>query len=178
MPGDLFEDVPGGGAGARVGRRGGRLGRPPGVGNRRSGDLAKMIEAVFGSTPGEQAAAIGLVTRKELKAAGGDLVVAMAAKAERLAQLLKCTRLEAWDRLRQDRGELMAYVHQRRPIQVQPLPPPAVPSVLVPEAFASSGLQPIDGQWNDEAEAEELQRLSDLRPVEVASPQSHGEPQP
>lgn len=90
-------------------------GRPKGSGNKRSGDLQRYVEAVYGGmTPGQQSAQIGLVTAKELREAGGDLMAAMALKAQLLARMLGCEGKEAWLLMQRERADLLPYIHQKR----------------------------------------------------------------
>lgn len=108
-----------------------RRGRPPGAKNRRSLDLAKYIEAQFGGmTPGQQSAAVALITPRDLKAAGGSVLEAMAAKAERLAKALGCNKLDAWVLMAKERMELLAYVHQKQPT-AEPLKAGQLPTMFV-----------------------------------------------
>lgn len=105
-----------------------RRGRPPGARNKRSVDLARYVEAQFGGmTPGQQAAALGLVTPKEVKRARAeakelaivdlglaDHVLAMVVKAHKLSGALGIERGDAWLLMMKEREGLMPYVHQRR----------------------------------------------------------------
>lgn len=90
-------------------------GRPKGSTNKRSGDLQRYVEAFYGGlTPGQQAAAVGLVTPKELRDASGDLVRAMAAKARVLAVELDIAPAAAWVLMQKERADLLPYIHQKR----------------------------------------------------------------
>ena len=92
-----------------------RRGRPPGARSKRSLDLARYVEAQFGGmTPGQQTAALCLVTVKELKAAKGSMFEAMVIKASELALALGCEKRDAWLLLQKEREGLMPYVHQRQ----------------------------------------------------------------
>ena len=107
-----------------------RRGRPPGAQNKRSTDLARYIAASYGGmTPGQQSAAVALVSPDEVEAAPEDakqlrivdlgldaVTLALAVKAHRLAKALGCAAFEAWAILAREREGLMKYVHQ-------PLPP-------------------------------------------------------
>src|SRR4051812_4630458 len=86
-----------------------RRGRPKGSSNKRSTDLVRYIEAQYGGlTPGQQAAAIGMVTPADLRRARKmarllrlpEVVVAMTTKATMLGQLLGCSPAEAWELMR------------------------------------------------------------------------------
>lgn len=124
-----------------------RRGRPPGVKNKRSLDLGRYIEAMFGgSTPGQQSAQLCLVTPADLKRAKAEarelqvidvdlapLTLAMVVKAKKLARAIGCTSTEAWLLLAKERAELMAYVHQKQP-QAAAAPKGAAATVfMVPE---------------------------------------------
>jgi hypothetical protein len=140
-----------------------RRGRPPGVKNRRSLDLAKYIEATFaGMTPGQQSARIALVSEADVKAArrlaselgvidlGLDaLTLAMVNKATKLAKALRCEPVDAWAILAREREGLMKYVHQVQPQAREANNRPPATVFLVPEgealaANASVGQPPDD----------------------------------
>lgn len=89
-------------------------GRPKGSGNRRTEDLRKYVGAMYGGmTPGQQLAAVAMVTPKELREAGGDMTLAMAAKAKRLARILDVKPADAWGMLQGSMKELMSYLHPK-----------------------------------------------------------------
>nr|WP_313428984.1 hypothetical protein [Brevundimonas diminuta] len=89
-------------------------GRPKGSTNKRSGDLQKYVEAQFaGLTPGQQSAQIALVSAAELRAAKGDVMVAMAVKARDLARMLGCEAKEAWLLMQRGRRQGRAARHLR-----------------------------------------------------------------
>lgn len=171
MSGEL---LPGIEAGAAPRRRG----RPKGATNRRAEDLIRMIGAVYGSTPGEQAARIGLVTPKEVRLAKREarelgldpVIMALVVKARALAKALKCKTDEAWAILARERAELMPYVHQKRPIGIE-VAQLAVPRVLIPEALGPA-VPVLEGDYSV---VEEDQILSDLRPVLVGRDKSDDE---
>jgi hypothetical protein len=105
-------------------------GRPKGAKNKRSTDLARYVAAQYdGMTPGQQAAAVCMVTGREIREAPDaakalrivDLglapaVLALVVKAKRLALALHCETKEAWLLMTKEREGLMPYVHQRQPI--------------------------------------------------------------
>lgn len=160
-----------------------KRGRPKGSGNRRSADLGKMIAALFGSTPGEQMARIGLVTAKEVRQArefavhaGLDpLTMAMVTKAKALARQLRCKPLEAWQQLEKERADLMPYVHQRQAQAVDlTVSAKPVPTVLIPEPMGPTS-PVMDGAYRVLTEDVENQGLSAIVPSEVSQPKSHDE---
>ncbi len=122
-----------------------RRGRPPGAKSKRSLDLARYIEATFaGSTPGQQAAQLAMVTPKELreaKAAAKDLGVldhgldaltlAMVVKAKRLAAAIGCETRDAWLLIQKEREALMPYVHQKQAPKAEAKAGAAVPTVFL-----------------------------------------------
>lgn len=148
-------------------------GRPKGSGNKRRGDLAAYIAAQAGSTPGEQMAKVAMVSRKELRAAGGDLVAALVAKAKRLARELDCKPAEAWAMLARERSELMAYVHQRQPQAVAVTATGMAPSVLI---VGSEGgpVHYVAELEAEDGEGELIQGVIEGEAIEVSRPKSHG----
>lgn len=66
-----------------------RRGRPPGATNKRSKDLAGYFAATFGASAAQQSAALCMVTRGELRAAGGSMAQAMVSKAADLVELVR-----------------------------------------------------------------------------------------
>jgi hypothetical protein len=149
------------------------VGRPKGSTNKRAGDLMKMVAAVFGSTPGEQMARIGLVTPAEVRRARpaaklaqlDPLLMALVVKARRLSQVLECTPKEAWELLLKERSELMPYIHQRRPQAVElEVSTKRIPQVMIPEALGP--LMPVlDGQWTA-LESDDAGGLGAITPTE------------
>ncbi|MGH6956246.1 MAG: hypothetical protein ACREEW_06225 [Caulobacteraceae bacterium] len=134
------------------------IGRPPGARNKRSLDLARFIEAVYGGmTPGQQSAAVSMVTPKEMKAARGDVTLALATKAATLALLLGCTNLEAWVLLAKERMELIAYVHQKQPMAKESDAKAPATVFLVPEGDASAALAELP-----DADPEAFEIVEDL----------------
>jgi hypothetical protein len=142
-----------------------RRGRPRGSVNKRSVDLARYIEAQYGGmTPGQQSAAVALVTAKELKAARGSVVKALADKAAILARELGCTKLEAWREMRAEREGLMPYVHQKRPQALEVDAKGLVQPVIMLGAMTAPAL---------EGEYKEIQGLNGAMPIEVSQVKSH-----
>lgn len=90
-------------------------GRKAGSVNKRSGDLAKIIGAKWGRTPGEQMAAVAMIGDDELAVHGGNWIKAMAGRAKTLAYELGITPMEAWQEMRLMMQSLMPYVHQQQP---------------------------------------------------------------
>lgn len=145
-----------------------RRGRPKGSGGKRRGDLAAYIAAQFGATPGEQMAKVALVSRKELRAAGGSMLEAMVGKARELAKAIGCTTAEAWALMAKERAELMSYVHQRMPQAVQVEGKGMAPAVLIVGHELGAGApQLLD------LEDDEYQVVSSPAPVEVSRLKSH-----
>jgi hypothetical protein len=142
-------------------RRG--AGRPPGARNRRSLDLGRYIEAMFGGmTPGQQAAAVALVSPADVEGAADaarelglidlglePVTLAMAVKAKRLAKALGCEAFEAWALMAKERDGLMKYVHQVQPQARDASTRPPATVFLIPEGAAH------------EAEANALAQLPD-----------------
>lgn len=161
-------------------------GRPKGSTGKRSSDLHRYIEAFYGGmTPGQQMAVVGLVTPGEVKASrrkaklvGLDpVMVAMAEKAGALAQVLGCTPKEAWDAMRQERAELMPYVHQKRPAAVELTNPdgrlqPIISGLAMVAPVVSTGGMVLEG------EAFEITALPTPEPEQVSRVKSHGEGEP
>lgn len=143
-----------------------RRGRPPGSKNLRSLDLAKYIEAAYGGlTPGQQSAAIAMVTPGEARRAAADaralgivdpglapLLLALVVKARRLAIALGCEAFEAWAMLATERRDLMRYVHQVQPAAKEQSNRAPATVFLVPEGEARDaaiGQLPDDSQDPD-----------------------------
>jgi hypothetical protein len=138
-------------------------GRPKGSRNKRSLDLARYVEAQFGGmTPGQQAAALSMVTPGELRNAKADaaalgvvdlglspLTLAMAVKARRLARAIHCEVKEAWLLLAKEREGLMAYVHQKQPQAADRSGAPRPVAFMVPEG--QEGETPMLSLFDDEA---------------------------
>lgn len=155
-------------------------GRPKGATNKRSGDLQRYVEAVYsGMTPGQQSAAIGLVTAAELKACNGDLLAAMALKAKTLAQMLGCEGKEAWLLMQRERADLLPYIHQKRAAKAEDddKDKPPVQWVAVPmEAETAAGSGQVVSEWDTPPDLVQNQQLSLDAPEQVTDPKSpdHG----
>lgn len=167
-----------------------RRGRPPGARNRRSLDLARYVEAQFGGmTPGQQAAALCLVTPKDLRNAkararelqglarlgahmpADPMMLAMTVKAVELSMAIGCTTMEAWRLLQVERAELMPYVHQRQAqADTKSAAQPAT-VFMVPEGDASRA--PALDLGDDDA----IEFVDDFggAPGQVSQPKSHGD---
>lgn len=152
-------------------------GRPKGSRNKREADLARYIEAKYqGLTPGQQGAAVSMVDAQELREAGGDMVMAMAAKAARLAQLLNCERKEAWLLMQKERADLLPYVHQKRPPKAEEdgKERPPVTWVAVPVEELQHGAGGAEaGEWDTPPDLLENQGVIDGEAGEVTQPKSH-----
>lgn len=155
-------------------------GRPKGSTNKRSGDLQRYVEAVYGGmTPGQQSAQIGLVTAAELKAAGGDLMVAMALKAKDLARMLGCEGKEAWLLMQRERADLLPYIHQKRaPKEEAPEGEGSTHTILaIPmEAGTAAGDGSGAGEWDTPPDLLEYQQISPVLDGEVTEPKSPDDP--
>jgi hypothetical protein len=90
-------------------------GRRAGSKNKRSEDLAKIIGAKWGRTPGEQMAAVAMIGDDELAVHGGNWIKAMASRAKILAYELGVDPITAWQEMRLMMQALMPYVHQQQP---------------------------------------------------------------
>lgn len=151
-------------------------GRPRGSGNKRSGDLQKYVEAQYGGmTPGQQSAQIGLVTAAELRAAKGDLMMAMAIKARTLAALLNCEGKEAWLLMQRERADLLPYIHQKLATKEAPKDgdAPTHTYVAIPmEAGTAAGDGTGAGEWDTPPDLLDYQGVSDPVEGEVTEPKS------
>lgn len=151
-------------------------GRPKGSSNKRSGDLQRYVEAVYGGmTPGQQSAQIGLVTAAELRAQGGDLLAAMALKALTLAQLLGCEGKEAWLLMQRERADLLPYIHQKRAPKAEDADGDEATHtyVAVPiEDATAAGTGQVQGQWDTPPDMLEYQGVSTQPGEEVTGSKS------
>lgn len=156
-------------------------GRPKGSTNKRSGDLQRYIEAQYqGLTPGQQAAAIGLVTSRELRDAGGDLLRAMAVKARSLAMELDCAPAAAWALMQKERADLLPYIHQKRAPKADETPgdKPSHTFVAVPiEAATAAGQGRELGEWETPPDLLEYQGVSPDEVEQVTTPKSPDQPE-
>lgn len=151
-------------------------GRPKGSTNKRQGDLLKFIEARYaGLTPGQQSAAVGLVSAQELREAGGDVLMAMAAKARVLAMELDCPPAAAWALMQKERADLLPYVHQKRAPKAEDDggEKPTHTWVAIPvEADQAEGGAAGPGEWDTPPDMLEFQPLSRPAADEVTEPKS------
>lgn len=152
-------------------------GRPKGSGNKRSGDLQRYIEAQYaGMTPGQQSAAIGLVNARDLRAAGGDLLLALAQKAKALAGVLGCTTMEAWVLMHKERVELLPYVHQKRAPKAEEKDDgkPGLTFVAIPMDMATAaGDGATAGEWDTPPDLLQNQGVDVIEGEQVTQPKSH-----
>jgi len=152
-------------------------GRPKGSTNKRSGDLQKYVEAQFaGLTPGQQSAQIALVSAAELRAAKGDVMVAMAVKARDLARMLGCEAKEAWLLMQRERADLLPYIHQKRAPKAEDdgKDAPPVTFVAVPvDGMTAAGQGGELSEWETPPDLLENQGVSVIEGEQVTSPKSH-----
>ncbi len=152
-------------------------GRPKGSGNKRSGDLQRYVEAQFaGMTPGQQSAAIGLVSAKELREAGGDLLKAMALKARMLAMELDCAPAAAWALMQKERSDLLPYIHQKRATKEEATGQagPSLTFVAIPMDMATAaGDGASAGEWDTPPDLLTNQSVSVIEGEQVTQPKSH-----
>lgn len=137
-----------------------RRGRPPGVANKRSIDLARYIEARFGGlTPGQVSAQLALVSPRDIKNAkarakdlaivhppADPLMLAMTVKAEELRLALgMSSRADAWIVMMKERELLMPYVHQKRaPAAPEKAEGDRILAFMVPEGAESPRIEFVD----------------------------------
>ena len=159
-----------------------KRGRPKGSTNKRTGDFKGYIEALYGGTAAQQSAAFCMVTPRELRAAKGNMAQARVDKALDLVRRIKAAdgaaQLGLVEAMRMIAGELDSlkpYTDQRQ-AQLATLDPntgkPILP-LIIGLPMAPMYLDPADGAID--GEYEQLQRLNDLRPVEVSPLKSHEE---
>lgn len=152
-------------------------GRPKGSTNKRSGDLQKYVEAQFaGLTPGQQSAQIALVSAAELRAAKGDVMMAMAVKAVGLARLLGCEAKEAWLLMQRERADLLPYIHQKRAPKAEDdgKDAPPVTFVAVPvDGMTAAGQGGELNEWDTPPDLLENQEVSVIEGEQVTPPKSH-----
>ena len=178
MAEDLFEGPDVGGATPPAPKK---RGRPPGSTGKKSTDLVRYIEAHYGGlTPGQQLAAVGLVSAREVKAAAkvarraklDPVVVAMGLKAKALAELLGVELGAAWAMMRDATTELMPYVHQKRPLAVDLGNPDGKLQPMIVGMFAG----PTDAPQGAKVlahEAQQFQGLIEGEGFEVSPSKSH-----
>lgn len=150
-----------------------RKGRPPGAVAKATKDWRAYIESVHaGLSPGRALAAIALPTEKELRAAKGDIVKAVAAKAATLADLLAITKEEAWDRCVAALRDLMPYMHQRlTSIELTPGDGGALLPLIMMPPRAPPPAEAVQGKFSI------IQPHSQPAASEVAPSKSHGDQQ-
>jgi hypothetical protein len=114
-------------------------------------------------TPGQQSAALALVTPADLKRAKAvakelripdlglsPMMLAMAVKARQLASAIGCDTKEAWLLLQRERADLMPYIHQRQ-AQAADDKAKALPTVFMIPDGAGDQAQLADFSMDDEA---------------------------
>lgn len=152
-------------------------GRPKGSTNKRSGDLQKYVEAQFqGLTPGQQSAQLALVTAAELKAAAGDLLVAMVTKARLLASGLGCEPKEAWLLMQRERADLLPYIHQKRAPKAEDdgKDRPSLTFVAIPmEGATAAGAGATAGEWDTPPDLLDNQGVGVIEGEQVTNQKSH-----
>lgn len=137
-------------------------------------------------TPGQQSAALALVSPKDLKAAKGDavelgldglglsdLALAMVVKAKRLALALGIETAGAWLLLQKEREALMPYVHQRQAQAEAPATDKTPPATVFVIQEGEAGPQQLKLDHDDTGD--ELSFI-DADPAQVSRPRSHDEP--
>jgi hypothetical protein len=166
-----------------------RRGRPKGSKNKRSSDLLAWVTAEYGGlTPGQQSAAISLVTAKEVRLARplarelgvSPVLAAMMIKAEKIAKHMGWHTKDAWAAMTKEREILLPYVHQR-----QPQAPDAPkgdgdrPVLLVADVEAESiDARDLGGDGPAEDDLQGFQQLIGPAAGEVSQPKSHALRQP
>ena len=179
LPGLAGVLTPEGGEGGGAGRRG----RPPGAKNKRSSDLKNWIVAEYGGlTPGQQSAAIGLVTAKEVRKARpiarelglNPVLVAMLEKAKTIAAYMEWDVGAAWAVMFKEREGLLPYVHQRQPQAPEaPKGDAGRPLLLVADVGATGQDARDLGGDAPEDDLEGFQLLSGPAAEQVSRPKSH-----
>lgn len=153
-------------------------GRPKGSTNKRSGDLQRLVETVYaGLTPGQQSAAIGLVTEQERRAAGGDVMKAMASKARALAMELDCAPAAAWALMQKERADLLPYIHQKRAPKAEEAGGDQATHTIIGvpiEAGTAAGDGQALGEWGTPQDMLDYQPVSPPAPEQVTDPKSPG----
>lgn len=156
-----------------------KRGRPKGSTNKRSGDFKAYIEALYGGTAAQQSAAFCMVTPRELRAARGNMAQARVNKAldlvARIKEADKTAQLGLVEAMRMIAGELDSlkpYTDQRQAHlpALDEAGKPILP-LIIGLPMAPMYLDPAEGAIA--GEYEQLQRLNDLRPVEVSRLKSH-----
>lgn len=166
-----------------------RLGRPKGSKNKRSSDLKNWIVAEYGGlTPGQQSAAVALVTAKEVRLARpaaremglSPVLVAMMQKAEKIAAFMGWDKRDAWAAMTHERKELLPYIHQRQPQAPEaPKGDGDRPVLLVADVGADSiDARDLGGDGPEDDDLQGFQQLSAPEVEQVSRPKSHALPQP
>ena len=127
-------------------------------------------------TPGQQSAAIGLVTAKELREMGGDLLKAMALKARTLAMELDCAPAAAWALMQKERADLLPYIHQKRAPKADEAEKDkaTLTFVAIPvEGATAAGDGASAGEWDTPPDLLTNQSVSVIEGEQVTQPKSH-----
>lgn len=130
-------------------------------------------------TPGQQSAQIGLVTAKELRDAGGDLMWAMALKAKTLATLLGCEGKEAWLLMQRERADLLPYIHQKRATKEEAAggDAPTHTFVAIPmEMDTAAGDGSAPGEWDTPPDLLDYQGVTTIEGEQVTQDKSPDQP--
>jgi hypothetical protein len=162
-----------------------RRGRPKGATNRRNADLHDYLVAHYrGLTPGQQLAAVGLATDREVSRAKKlarelgvePVVAALIVKARAIAKALPCKPAEAWAIMAAARADLMPYVHQKRPTAVDVT---SQGEKILPMIVGLQTVAPVVSMGGEVIEGEtlELQRLNEMRPAQVGLAKSDDDPE-
>lgn len=168
---------------------GARRGRPKGSKNKRSSDLLSWVVAEYGGlTPGQQSAAISLVTAKEVREARplarelrvSPVLAAMMVKAEKIAKHMGWHTKDAWAAMTKEREILLPYVHQRQPQAPEaPKGDGDRPVLLVADVETESiDARDLGGDGPADDDLQGFQQLSPPAVEQVSRPKSHALPQP
>jgi hypothetical protein len=123
-------------------------GRPKGSRNQGTEDFHRWLQASYpGMTPAQQSAIVALVTPKEVRAAGGSVLKAMAVKAKELATLLEIKTAEAWRMMSVERAQLLAFAHPKlAQVDVTSKGQQLLPLIIMPDQQDQGFQQVIEGE--------------------------------
>lgn len=140
-----------------------RRGRPPGSRNKGTEDFHRWLQAAYpGVTPAQQSALVALVTPKEVRAAGGSVLKAMAEKAKELAKAIGCDTKEAWRMLAVERAQLLGFAHPKlAQVDITSKDQQLLPLIIMPDA-----------------PAQQNQGVIELDVIEVSPLKAHDEGEP
>lgn len=161
-------------------------GRPKGAKNKRSLDLAKFNDGVYGGSAAQQLASFCMVTSRELAQAGGDMMVARVRKAKRFVEVWRVevgttiTVADAMGHLSAGLKELLPYTDQKMaPLDVgKKAADLAGPMIVLADAEGVrdgglAGNGDLAAYAGDFSEIEENQPLSLPASSQVAQTKSH-----